>query len=66
MRLFELLFGQPSKGDKKMCRNKRRYANEPAAKAALQRINPYRMNDRPTRSYKCPLCNGYHLTRQQR
>ena len=57
------LFG-PSKEKRKMCTSKRRFASEADAKHALGLINPgLAKANKPSRVYKCPHCNGYHLTR---
>lgn len=61
MWLFDLLFPTTPR-DKKMCKNKVRFKNEPAAIAALNRINPRRAANKPIRAYRCPRCRGYHLT----
>lgn len=63
MGLFGWLFGFPSAAEKKMCRDKVRYTSYPEAQAALDRINPGRRRGKPIRYYKCPKCNGYHITR---
>lgn len=62
MGFFDWLFGA-SAYDRKMCKDKVRYNNEPAALEAIRRINPTRRKDKPNRAYKCPKCSGYHLTR---
>lgn len=62
MGLFDWLF-PTSPRDRKMCKDKTRYANEPAALQAIKRINPARSKNKPNRAYKCPRCHGYHLTR---
>jgi hypothetical protein len=47
-----------------MCNNKRRFKGEADAVYALNLINPGRANaKKPSRAYKCPQCNGWHLTR---
>lgn len=60
--LFNLLF-PTSASERKMCRSKVRFPNEPAAIQAIKRINPNKRSDKPSRAYKCPKCSGYHLTR---
>lgn len=60
--LFNLLFPASAR-DRKMCKDKVRFANEPAALEAIRRINPKRRSNKPNRAYKCPKCRGYHLTR---
>jgi len=64
MGLFGWLFGFPNSAEKKMCRDKVRYKTYVAASEAIKRINPTRKPDKPIRYYKCPHCNGYHITRK--
>lgn len=59
---FDWLF-PVSSHDRKMCKNKVRYANESSALAAIARINPRHIRTKPNRAYKCPRCSGYHLTK---
>jgi hypothetical protein len=62
MWFFDWLF-PTSKRDRKMCNDKVRFANEPAALQAITRINPTGRKNKPNRAYKCPKCRGYHLTK---
>lgn len=58
MGFFNFLFGPK----KHTCKTKRRFSDEQSARAALNLINPTRKNGKPYRYYKCPECNGYHLS----
>lgn len=60
--LNALLFGPK----KHTCQTKRRFPDRETAEVALDRINPGRKLGKPLRSYKCPTCGGYHLTRSQK
>ena len=62
MGLFDWLFPTSAR-DRKMCKDKVRFNNEPAALEAIRRINPTKRPNKPNRAYKCPKCHGYHLTR---
>jgi len=55
----------PSRNEVAACKRKRRFDNDADAQAALKRINPARKLKKPARVYKCPVCNGYHLTSQR-
>ena len=66
MGFFSWLFGGPSKGERKMCRDKTRYKSYTEAQAVINRINPSKRGDKPNRYYKCPHCAGYHITRSPR
>jgi len=46
----------------KMCFNKKRYNGNIAAFAALGRMQSRFGYDQ--RAYRCPVCQGYHLTKQ--
>lgn len=50
--------GQPNNG----CYGKRRYKDNIAALLALSSTNRAGRPER--RAYRCPVCRGYHLTRQ--
>jgi len=44
------------------CKKKTRFSSDPAAQAALKKINPGGKLKKPYRVYKCPVCAGWHLT----
>ncbi|MCA9343589.1 hypothetical protein KC947_01395 [Candidatus Saccharibacteria bacterium] len=48
--------------EKKNCKNKTRYSNDASAQEALKRINQNKTLGKPRRVYKCPVCNGWHLS----
>ncbi|MDL2363391.1 MAG: hypothetical protein QFB86_03345 [Patescibacteria group bacterium] len=52
----------PSETEKAACKRKTRYGNDFAAQQALKKINPARRAKMPSRTYKCTVCFGYHLT----
>jgi hypothetical protein len=56
------MFIMANEKEKLNCKRKVRYANEPTAKAALDKINPARKQGKPYRAYRCQICAGYHLT----
>jgi hypothetical protein len=47
---------------------KTRYPSRAKAERALENIRRrgYRITIKPTRSYLCPLCHGWHLTSEPR
>ena len=48
----------------RMCKNKDHYESQMQAAAAIGRVRfKYK---RDCRSYKCPICDGWHLTTQPR
>lgn len=51
-----------SLNEKDICKRKRRFANEAAAKDAIKKINPKKSLGAPRRVYKCSVCGGYHLS----
>ena len=63
MGIFDFFF-PPSKS-RQDCKKKRRFTSDSDAQAALRRINPAKKPGKPVRAYKCPDCNGYHLTSQR-
>ena len=54
------IYGGKSRGEIRMCGSKDRYGSEGAALAAVVR----RGTSTPLRVYGCPLCEGWHLTKQ--
>lgn len=47
---------------RRSCRAKRRFENQPAAEAAIK-ADAWKVEDGVTlRTYKCPCCPGWHLT----
>jgi hypothetical protein len=55
----------PYKKEIAICKQKVRFSSQAAAQAALQRINPSKKSGKPIRTYKCPVCSGWHLTSQR-
>ena len=46
-----------------MCLKKHRYRDKKQAIAAIRGFEKHSTRDiKPTRAYKCPVCNGYHIT----
>lgn len=45
------------------CPGKRRHTSERSAIAAAIRLS---RGNRPLRVYRCPLCKGWHLTKQEK
>lgn len=54
----------PPKGHAKTCANKRRYPCELTARAAAMDSIERNGNAKVLGVYRCPYCNGWHLTRQ--
>jgi hypothetical protein len=52
--------------EKAACKSKKRFSSDPAAQAALKKINPARKLKKPYRVYKCPVCSGWHLSSQSK
>jgi len=53
------------------CRKKKRFPNQQTADKMVDKIWKKRMWDtsyglRPTSSYRCPDCDGWHMTSQRR
>lgn len=46
--------------EEKMCTTKQRYSSETAAIHKI--IFQTRVSGKPLRAYKCPYCNGWHIT----
>lgn len=47
---------------KQNCKNKVRYSSDAAAQSAIKKINSSKKLGKPRRVYKCPFCNGWHLS----
>lgn len=47
---------------KKMCFNKKKYESDFIAAAASGRIKSKKTAENFLRIYKCPICDGFHLT----
>jgi len=54
----------PLKGHNKTCASKRRYPCELTARAAAMDSIERNGNAKVLGVYRCPYCNGWHLTRQ--
>jgi len=58
------------KDQKEICRSKKRFPNKQSADKIIDRIWKKGRWDttyglRPTHSYKCVVCNNWHMTSQQ-
>lgn len=53
---------------RKMCSDKHSYSTKPYAKKIMRAVNADRKKrgEPPLHIYKCPICEHYHFTSQQR
>lgn len=52
----------PLKREVATCRNKRRHPDDPTARAAAMRAMEQHGEAKRLWVYRCPQCNGWHLT----
>lgn len=55
-----------SDNEKKKCKSKTRYASDFEAQQSIARIRLKHGAGKSLRSYKCPVCFGYHVTSSPR